>query len=104
VREARDLAVGAPLAAQRLLEIAGGSPDAIEGPEVTQAALEGDPGAIECFDEVGRRLGEGMADLAPFDVRRFAASLLTEDPASPFPPRQAGSAGTPEREGQGGVF
>jgi fused signal recognition particle receptor len=24
-------------------------------------------------------LGEGMADLAPFDVRRFAASLLTED-------------------------
>ena len=44
-------------------------------------------------------VGEGMADLAPFDVRRFAASLLTEDPPSPFPPREAGSAGTAEREG-----
>src|SRR5205085_1030445 len=42
VREARDLASGAPLAAQRLLEIAAGDVMRIEGPEVTQAALEGD--------------------------------------------------------------
>jgi glucokinase len=31
---------------------------------VTQAAREGDPAALACFDEVGRWLGQGLADLA----------------------------------------
>jgi len=64
VREARDIAAGAPLTARRLLEIAGGTIDDIEGPEITTAALEGDPAAVDCFQEVGSWLGQGIADLA----------------------------------------
>jgi len=63
VREARDIAVGAPLTARRLLEIAGGTINDIEGPEITTAALEGDPAAVDCFQEVGSWLGQGIADL-----------------------------------------
>ena len=63
-REARDLASGAPLAAARILELAGGSIADVRGRHVTQAAQEGDPGAIECLTEVGEWLGQGLADLA----------------------------------------
>jgi len=39
---------------------------------VTAAAREGDPAALECFAEVGRWLGVGMADLAAvLDPGRF---------------------------------
>lgn len=48
----------------RLLELGDGSPEGIEAPEVTLAAREGDPAAVACFEEVGRYLGQGMADLA----------------------------------------
>ncbi len=64
VREARDLARESPLVASRMLELAGGSADAISGPEVTRAAAEGDPSALECFRLVGDWLGRGLADLA----------------------------------------
>ncbi len=64
VREARDIAVGAPLSAAALLAAGGGNASGIDGPVVTQAALAGDPAARECFDEVGRWLGMGMAALA----------------------------------------
>lgn len=36
----------------------------ITGLHVSQAAEEGDPAALECFDIVGTWLGVGMADLA----------------------------------------
>lgn len=64
VREARDLTRVAPAQAGRLLELGGGVPEGITGPEVTQAAREGDLAALECFRIVGRWLGQGIADLA----------------------------------------
>lgn len=64
VREAKEIAATAPHHAARLIALAGGDPDRITGPHVTQAAREGDPAALECFREVGGWLGTGMADLA----------------------------------------
>jgi glucokinase len=64
IREARTLAAAAPIRMPHLLEAVDGDLEAISGPLVTQAALAGDPGALECFDVVGRWLGEGLADLA----------------------------------------
>lgn len=64
VAEARDYARRSPGAAVRLLQLGGGTPEGITGPEVTTAAREGDFGALRCFEIVGRWLGEGLADLA----------------------------------------
>lgn len=64
VREARDLARVSPALAGRLLELGEGTPEGITGPEVTQAAREGDAAALECFRIVGTWLGQGLADLA----------------------------------------
>ena len=64
VAEARDLARVSPALAGRLLELGGGSPDGINGPQVTKAACEGDLAGLECFRIVGGWLGQGMADLA----------------------------------------
>lgn len=64
VHEARELAQYAAARAGRLLELAGGYPADITGLHVSQAAAEGDPAAIECFEIVGTWLGFGMADLA----------------------------------------
>ncbi|MFP5346033.1 MAG: ROK family glucokinase [Actinomycetes bacterium] len=63
VREARELARSGSLPAARLLELAGGDPDAITGPQVTQAAQEGDPSAQELLADLGRWLGEGCASM-----------------------------------------
>ncbi|MFL6073085.1 MAG: ROK family glucokinase [Mycobacteriales bacterium] len=72
IREAQDIATGAPLAAQRLLEVAGGKIHRIDGPLIMKVALDGDAAARECFDEVGRWLGQGIADLASvFDPSCF---------------------------------
>jgi len=64
VREAQDLARESPATAGRLLELAGGDVDGIDGPTVTAAAAEGDSAARDCFRVVGRWLGQGLADLA----------------------------------------
>jgi len=64
VAEAREAAARSPSGAARLLELAGGTPAGIGGPEVTQAAREGDPVALSCFAIVGTWLGQGLADLA----------------------------------------
>src|SRR5580693_8353107 len=64
VAEAREFARRTPEGAIRLLQLGGGRPEGIGGPEVTQAAREGDPGALRCFQTVGGWLGQGMADLA----------------------------------------
>jgi glucokinase len=61
--EARDLAMRAPGGAMRLLQLAGGDAAAIGGPQITQAAREGDPAALRCFSIVGTWLGQGLADL-----------------------------------------
>ena len=63
VREAREVArSGGPMAA-RLLELAGGDPEALEGPMVTRAAQEGDLASQELLADLGRWIGEGAASV-----------------------------------------
>ncbi|HUJ06203.1 MAG TPA: ROK family glucokinase [Streptosporangiaceae bacterium] len=64
VAEARDFARRSPGAAIRMLQLAGGTPEGITGPEVTTAAREGDAAAERCFEIIGGWLGQGLADLA----------------------------------------
>jgi glucokinase len=64
VREARELVVsGTPLAA-RLGELCAGDPEALRGPDVTRAAGEGDPAAVELLADLGVWIGEGLASIA----------------------------------------
>ncbi|HEV7657665.1 MAG TPA: ROK family glucokinase [Mycobacteriales bacterium] len=63
-RDARELAEVSPVAAHRLLQLAGGDPAALTGTDVTAAAREGDPAAVEIFTAMGRWLGRGIASLA----------------------------------------
>jgi glucokinase len=63
-REARELArAGSPVTVP-MMERVGGDVDALVGPVITGAARDGDPVAIELFEEVGRWLGIGLANLA----------------------------------------
>ncbi|MDP9276840.1 MAG: ROK family glucokinase [Actinomycetota bacterium] len=64
VQEAQELAKASPAMARDMLRLAGGEPQMITGPMVTQAAHEGDVAALRCFDVVGTWLGRGMAQLA----------------------------------------
>jgi len=63
VRVSRELAEATPDLAKGLLERAGGDPDEITGPLVTQAAQEGDAFAIARLAELGDWLGQGVATL-----------------------------------------
>jgi glucokinase len=63
VRFAQALAKEDGPGATQLLELAGGSVDAINGPMVTAAAKAGDPVAREAFAQVGYWLGNGLADM-----------------------------------------
>jgi glucokinase len=64
VREAQDLVVsGSPLGA-RLVELCAGDPATLRGPDVTRAAVEGDPAAIELLADLGVWIGEGLASVA----------------------------------------
>jgi glucokinase len=64
VQEAIEQASASPAIATELLRLAGGSAEGITGPIVTQAAEAGDVAALQCFDEIGRWLGRGIAQLA----------------------------------------
>jgi glucokinase len=64
VAEAREFAARSPGGAVRLLQLGRGTPGGITGPAITQAAREGDPAALRCFEIVGSWLGQGLADLA----------------------------------------
>ncbi len=63
VREARALARTNSPTAYRLLEMVGGDPDRITGPEVTAAAIAGEPNSVELLADVGAWLGRGIANL-----------------------------------------
>jgi glucokinase len=63
VRFAKDGAKDDPGRAARLLELAGGDVGGITGRVVTTAAEHGDEVAVAAFDEAGRWLGLGLADL-----------------------------------------
>ncbi|MEO9139360.1 MAG: ROK family glucokinase [Jatrophihabitans sp.] len=62
-RDARELAAESPIAAARMVELAG-SVEQITGPIVTRAAADGDPAAGSICTTVGRWLGRGLANLA----------------------------------------
>ncbi len=62
-RFAREAATADPKAAADLLGKAGGDPEKITGPMVTQAAHEGDPVALDAFAQAGYWLGQGLADV-----------------------------------------
>ena len=64
VQQAREQATVSPLMAQEMRRLAGGHPQAITGPIVTAAARAGDVAALQCFDELSKWLGRGMAELA----------------------------------------
>lgn len=64
VREARELAAERRSEAGLLLSLGDGTPEGVQGPEVTQAARAGDPVAMEAFSRAGTWLGRGLADLA----------------------------------------
>lgn len=64
VREAQDFARHSSSLSQRMLELAGGDYAKITGPEVTQAAREDDPAALEVYRVIAGSIGYGMADLA----------------------------------------
>lgn len=63
VREARALALSGAQIAQGMLQRAGGDLHKITGPLITEAAQDGDQGAIQQLAELGRWLGEGIASL-----------------------------------------
>jgi glucokinase len=64
VQEAQELARRAPEMAAELLRLAAGRPERITGRMVTRAARAGDVVALQSFDEIGKWLGRGLADLA----------------------------------------
>jgi glucokinase len=74
IREARFLARTRPEEAQTLLALAGGDPEDITGRMITGAAQQGDATARGLLADVGRWLGEGIADLA--DVLDPAAVVV----------------------------
>jgi glucokinase len=64
VREAQDLVLsGSPLAS-RLVELCQGNPARLTGPDITRAAVQGDPAAIELLADLGVWVGEGLASVA----------------------------------------
>jgi glucokinase len=64
VREARELVRASSPMAQRLRSLVDGDAEALDGPQISQAAGEGDPLAIELLADVGRWLGVGLAGMA----------------------------------------
>ena len=64
IREARFLARTRPEVAGGLLALADGDPEGITGTMITSAARAGDGTACSLLADVGRWLGEGIADLA----------------------------------------
>jgi glucokinase len=72
VRYAQQRAVAQPENAQLLLSLGDGTPEAIEGQHISQAARSGDAVAIDSFRELARWAGAGLADLASlFDPSAF---------------------------------
>jgi len=64
VREARELIISGTPHAARLSELCAGDPAVLTGPNVTTAAAEGDPAAVELLADLGTWLGEGLASVA----------------------------------------
>jgi glucokinase len=75
VRQARELVAERRDEATILLALGDGTPEGVQGVHVTQAALAGDPVAIDAFRICGEWLGTGLADLtAVLDPAAFVIS------------------------------
>ncbi|RAG85397.1 ROK family protein [Streptacidiphilus pinicola] len=71
-RYGREAAATDPVRGKRLLELNEGVAETITGSQITQAAQEGDPMALDVYDELADWLGRGLADLASlFDPAVF---------------------------------
>ncbi len=64
VRDARELVRSTSPMAHHLRGIVEGDASRLEGPQITQAARDGDPLSIELLADVGRWLGVGLAGMA----------------------------------------
>jgi glucokinase len=64
VRDARELVRSSSPMAHHLRSLVLGDADALEGPQITQAAQDGDPLSVELLADVGRWLGVGLAGMA----------------------------------------
>lgn len=64
VRTARELASSNPSSAALLLSLGDGTIEGIHGPDITKAAMLGCDVAIRSYQELGKWLGEGIANLA----------------------------------------
>src|SRR3954468_8183786 len=64
VRDARELVRSSSPMARQLRDMVQGNADALEGPQITEAARDGDPLSIELLADVGRWLGVGLAGMA----------------------------------------
>ncbi|TKK77262.1 ROK family glucokinase [Herbidospora galbida] len=64
VRDAQRMAAADPERAATMLKLAGGTPESIEGREITDAGRAGDPVALDAFANMADWIGQGLADLA----------------------------------------
>jgi glucokinase len=65
VREGKARAESGSLGAVQMLSVCGiKDPAELTGPMITDAAMQGDPCAVELLEDLGRWLGEGLASLA----------------------------------------
>lgn len=96
VRIARDLASEERPNAGILLGLGDGTPEGVQGPHVTQAALQGDPVALEAFEILGEWLARGLCEVATLlDPAAFvvgggvveAGDLLLEPTKREFAPQ-----------------
>jgi glucokinase len=64
LRDARELVRSSSPMSHRLRTLVHGDADALDGPQITEAARDGDPLSIELLADVGRWLGVGLAGMA----------------------------------------
>lgn len=106
-RYGREKAAADPVAGKRMLDLNDGVAETIRGIHITEAAEEGDPLALECYEEVADWLGRGLADLAAlFDPSVFvlgggvsdAGRLLLDPVAKAFEKHITGGVHRPRSE------
>lgn len=64
VRDAQAAIVVDAERGETLLRMAGGDPEALTGPQITEAAQAGDPLSVSLLAQLGRWIGEGSASVA----------------------------------------
>jgi len=64
VRDAKEMVRANSPMAHHLRDLVGGDADALDGPQITQAARDGDPLSVELLTDVGAWLGTGLAGMA----------------------------------------